>query len=87
MELVVLIDREYSEPMKEALGILKIEQPDREVLVVDVEDSEYEGEGSLIGSTTYDDFISQSDGVKMHGNMPADEWNAYAVNYTSGVLN
>eukprot|EP01134_Creolimax_fragrantissima_P007378 CFRG7378T1 len=81
----VLVDREYSKLVKEALNILKKKDPNNTIYVIDVDDKEYTGEGDLIGSVTYEDFLNRSDGTAMKNNMPSDEWNAYSVNYTSGT--
>lgn len=75
---VVLVDTEFSAMAKEAVA-----QSGRDLLIVDIEDSEGPG-GSRIGSITYDELLSEGDpnwGYKL----PNDEWDALALNYTSGT--
>ncbi len=75
---VVLVDTEFSAMAKEA-----ITQSGRDLLIIDIEDSEGPG-GSRIGSLTYDELLGEGDpnwGYKL----PDDEWDALALNYTSGT--
>ena len=52
--------------------------------MIDVEDAEYDGPGQRIGSIEYEKFIGGGD-PKFAWHPPADEWNAIALNYTSGT--
>ncbi|MGH8700876.1 MAG: acyl-CoA synthetase [Burkholderiales bacterium] len=75
---VLLTEREFSAPVEKALAQLK-KQP----LVIDVDDPEFIG-GKLIGKTTYEAFIADGD-PNFAWRLPADEWDAISLNYTSGT--
>lgn len=75
----VIVDREFSGVMREALALLG-----RKVLVIDVDDPEYTGAGECIGEIEYEAFIAQGDAEYGWRN-PEDEWNAIGLNYTSGT--
>ena len=80
---VLITDAEFASTMGKALQILKHEFH-RELLVIDVCDSEYQGAGERIGSHDYEHWLSQHQPLmKLQG--PADEWDAIAVSYTSGT--
>jgi len=80
---VLITDTEFSGTMSQALQILKNEFQ-RELLVIDVCDSEYQGTGERIGSHVYEHWLTQYEPLKkLQG--PADEWDAIAVSYTSGT--
>ena len=76
---VVIIDREFSQVMKEALALAKVKP-----LVIDYDDPEYSGAGERIGDIEYEDFIAQGE-PDFAWPMPADEWDAISLNYTSGT--
>ena len=76
---VVIIDREYSKVMKEALALCKAKP-----LVIDYDDPEYTGAGERLGEIEYEDFVAQGDADFMWA-MPDDEWDAITLNYTSGT--
>jgi fatty-acyl-CoA synthase len=80
---VVIIDREFSKVMKEALALAKVKP-----LVIDYDDPEYSGQGSdrgeRIGAIEYEDFVAQGD-PDFVWSMPDDEWDAITLNYTSGT--
>jgi fatty-acyl-CoA synthase len=75
---VLLTDREFSAAVGQALAQLK-EKP----LVVEVDDPAFEG-GRQLGTMDYEDFIAQGD-PDFDWHLPADEWNAISLNYTSGT--
>ncbi len=75
---VVLTDREFSATMEQALARLK-----RKPRVIDVDDPGFDG-GTLIGETTYEQFIAGGD-PEFAWRMPDDEWDAISLNYTSGT--
>ena len=80
---VLITDREFSATTHKALQILK-DEFQREPLVIDVCDSEYEGAGERLGTHEYEAWISQHAPLaQLEG--PADEWDAIAVSYTSGT--
>jgi fatty-acyl-CoA synthase len=75
---VLFTDREFSATIKAALKLAKAKP-----LVVDVDDALFEG-GELLGEAEYEDFIAAGDpAFEWRG--PADEWDAIALNYTSGT--
>ena len=80
---IVLVDREFSGVMRDALAQAKVKP-----LVVDVDDPEYTGAGnpgnSGIGSIEYEAFIAKGD-AQYAWQHPASEWQAIALGYTSGT--
>ena len=80
---LLITDREFAPVMKEAVRLLR-EQHGRELIVVDVADSEYGGPGELLGTHEYEGLLrSHAPLARLEG--PADEWDAIAVSYTSGT--
>ena len=75
----VITDREFSATMKKALALSK-----QKPFVVDVDDPEYTGSGERIGEVDYEAFIAGGD-PGYAWQPPSDEWNAIALNYTSGT--
>ena len=76
---ILITDREFAPTVEDALG-----QIGREITVIDVDDPEYGGGGARLGETTYEDFIAGGDPAYA-GREPDDEWDAIALNYTSGT--
>lgn len=77
---VLITDREYSTVMAEALALLpEAKRP----LVVDVDDP-LAPPGRLLGDIEYEAFLAGGD-PDFAWSMPADEWTAIALNYTSGT--
>ncbi len=76
---VLIVDREYSKVMKEALATAKVKP-----LVIDYDDPEYGGAGERLGTIEYEDFLAQGD-PDFAWLMPDDEWDAITLNYTSGT--
>jgi fatty-acyl-CoA synthase len=80
---VLITDREFSTVIKQAVDILKSEHG-KDILVVDVCDSEYSGPGDAIGQFEYESWIASYSPLEtLQG--PHDEWDAIAVSYTSGT--
>ncbi len=80
---VLITDREFSTVIKQAVDILKSEHS-KEILVVDVCDSEYSGPGDAVGQFEYESWIASYAPLEtLQG--PQDEWDAIAVSYTSGT--
>ncbi|WP_136419151.1 acyl-CoA synthetase [Herbaspirillum sp. ST 5-3] len=75
----VIVDREFAFVMKAALALSS-----RKPLVIDADDSEYTGPGERIGSIEYEDFVAAGD-PGYAWQLPADEWQAICLNYTSGT--
>ena len=76
---VLIVDREFSKVMAEALKLAKVKP-----LVIDYDDPEYAGAGERIGSIDYEAFVGGGDPAYAWS-MPDDEWDAIALNYTSGT--
>jgi fatty-acyl-CoA synthase len=76
---LVIVDREYSEVMAQALAMLKT-RPE----VIDVDDPEYAGAGRRIGTTDYESLLAKGD-PGFGWSPPKDEWDAISLNYTSGT--
>ena len=80
---VLITDREFSPVMAEALRLLAVEHG-RELLVIDVVDSEFDGPGNRLGRHEYEALLAaHAPLARLDG--PADEWDAIAVSYTSGT--
>lgn len=75
---VLIVDSEFGALAKAALGICKAKP-----YVVHVDDPEHQG-GELVGEIDFEDFIAPGDAAYA-GEPVADEWNAIALNYTSGT--
>jgi fatty-acyl-CoA synthase len=75
---VLLTDTEFAPVIREALRLAK-SRP----LVVDVADPEGPG-GARLGAIEYEDFIAAGD-AEGDWLRPRDEWDAIALNYTSGT--
>jgi fatty-acyl-CoA synthase len=76
---VLITDREFSPVIKAALA-LSTNKP----IVIDYDDPEFTGPGARIGELEYEDFLATGD-PEYDWAMPSDEWNAIALNYTSGT--
>src|SRR5436190_18404461 len=76
---VVIVDREFSKTMKDALSQAKAKP-----LVIDYDDPELTGAGERIGALEYEDFLKEGDPA-FAWLMPDDEWDAISLNYTSGT--
>ena len=80
---VLITDREFAAVMAPALDILR-ERFGRSPRVIDVDDSEYTGAGSRLGTHEYEALLAAHPPLaRLDG--PADEWDAIAVSYTSGT--
>ncbi len=77
----VIVDPEFAPVMQRAIAL---RQSTRPLLVIDAEDALYTGPATRIGSVTYEAFIAGGDPA-FHWALPADEWAAIALNYTSGT--
>jgi fatty-acyl-CoA synthase len=75
---VLLTDREFSSTIASALRLVK-----RDLLVIDIDDS-LESGGDLLGASDYERFLDSGD-ADFGWSLPADEWNAIALSYTSGT--
>jgi fatty-acyl-CoA synthase len=77
---VLLTDPEYSDTITKALSLL---DEDKRPYVIDVADATFTG-GAMIGQIEYEDFLKNGD-PNFAWQLPDDEWNAIALNYTSGT--
>jgi fatty-acyl-CoA synthase len=77
---VLIVDREFSALMKEALAMAKEARP----IVIDYDDPEFAQDGPLIGEAEYEAFIAAGD-PDYTWKKPDDEWDAISLNYTSGT--
>ena len=75
---ILITDREFSATVQAALA-----QLDNPPLVIDVDDVLAVG-GELIGEIEYEEFLQGGD-PEFDWNLPADEWQAIALGYTSGT--
>jgi fatty-acyl-CoA synthase len=75
------VDPEFAGVMKKALALRKEKRP---LLVIDVQDALYTGPVERIGSIGYDEFLGGGDAA-YEWQLPPDEWDAIALNYTSGT--
>ena len=76
---VLITDREFSNVVKEALARAKVKP-----LVVDYDDAEFTGAGERLGGLDYEALLREGD-AEFAWQMPADEWDAISLNYTSGT--
>jgi fatty-acyl-CoA synthase len=74
----LLTDREYSPVIEAALALL-----DDKPLVIDLDDPTHP-DGKFLGETAYEPFLQEGD-PEYAWQLPADEWDAIALNYTSGT--
>ncbi|MCB4365980.1 acyl-CoA synthetase [Hydrogenophaga taeniospiralis] len=77
----VIVDPEFAGTLRKALDLRQHKSP---LLVIDVEDALFTGETQTVGSTTYETFLDGGDPA-FAWSLPADEWDAIALNYTSGT--
>ena len=76
---ILITDREFSATIAAA-----IERLAHKPLVVDVDDPGYQGPGTRLGDIEYEAFIAAGDPTYARSE-PTDEWQAIALNYTSGT--
>jgi fatty-acyl-CoA synthase len=76
---VLLVDPELADVMEDVLNQMKGPKP----FVIDVDDKAFSG-GKRIGEIEYESWIAQGD-PSFAWSLPADEWDAIALSYTSGT--
>jgi acyl-CoA synthetase (AMP-forming)/AMP-acid ligase II len=76
---ILITDREFSATVGAALKLLK-EKP----LVIDYDDKEFPQSGAKLGKIDYETFLKSGD-PEFAWAAPDDEWDAIALNYTSGT--
>ncbi|MCV0368778.1 acyl-CoA synthetase [Filomicrobium sp.] len=76
---VLIVDREFAAVAREALTLATVKP-----LVIDYNDLEFPQDGEPLSYTDYEEFIAKGD-PSFQWKMPDDEWDAIALNYTSGT--
>jgi len=76
---VLITDREFSATIAAALKLVK-----KPPLVIDYDDKEFPQSGARLGKIDYEKFLKSGDPA-FAWKMPDDEWDAIALNYTSGT--
>jgi len=76
---VLFVDREFAKLGKEAVALAK-----GSPLIIDIDDPEYDGPGERFGIHEYEEFLASGD-PEFAWQLPTDEWDAIALNYTSGT--
>ena len=76
---ILIVDREFSGLIAQALYLVKTRP-----LVIDYDDPEYSGPGERLGEIEYEAFVASGD-ENYQRTAPLDEWDAIALNYTSGT--
>jgi len=76
---LLITDREFSATVAGALKLLK-----KKPLVIDFDDKEFPQAGPRLGKIDYEKFLESGD-PGFAWKMPQDEWDAIALNYTSGT--
>ena len=77
----LIVDPEFSGLVARALQLRQAQTP---LLLIDVEDELYGLAEKRLGETSYEEFLLEGD-PQYAWRMPADEWSAIALNYTSGT--
>jgi fatty-acyl-CoA synthase len=75
----LITDREFSATVKDALTLVK-----KKPLVINYDDPEFPQTGAKLGRIGYEKFLKGGD-PDFAWKMPDDEWDAIALNYTSGT--
>jgi 3-(methylthio)propionyl---CoA ligase len=76
---VLLVDREFSPVIREALTLANVKP-----LIIDVDDREIPQDNPAASDLGYEAFIADGD-PDYDWRMPDDEWDAITLNYTSGT--
>ncbi len=76
---VLLTDTEFSPVIKDALGRCAARPQ-----VIDIVDQEFAPPGERLGKTSYEELLDEGD-AGFAPLLPADEWQAISLNYTSGT--
>ena len=77
----LIVDPEFAPLIAKALKLRTRTEP---LLLIQVEDALYGDAAVQVGSTSYEAFVAQGD-ANFAWEMPEDEWDAIALNYTSGT--
>ncbi len=77
----LIVDPEYASVVAKALALRQSQAP---ILLVDVEDALYGEASERLGNLSYEALLAQGD-AGFDWQLPGDEWDAIALNYTSGT--
>jgi len=77
----LIVDPEFAQVVQKAMALRQAQTP---LLLIDVEDALYGAAPLRLGQLTYDEFVASGD-PEFAWQLPADEWDAIALNYTSGT--
>ncbi|MBX9935780.1 MAG: acyl-CoA synthetase [Burkholderiaceae bacterium] len=77
----LIVDPEFATVVAKALPLRQSQTP---LLLIDVEDALYGAAAQRLGNSTYEEFVARGD-ANFAWDLPADEWDAIALNYTSGT--
>lgn len=77
----IIVDPEFTGTLAKALALRQSTAP---LLVLEVQDTVYGPTAQSLGGTDYDAFVAAGD-AQYAWELPADEWDAIALNYTSGT--
>lgn len=75
----LIVDKEFSATMRQALSLCQAKP-----LIIDYDDPEFDFDGERLGSEDYESFLASGD-PQYKWTWPQDEWDAIALNYTSGT--
>ena len=78
----LIVDPEFTGVIAKALKLRTCTEP---LLVIQVDDALYGPAATQVGSISYEDFVAQGD-ADFAWEIPEDEWDAIALNYTSGTM-
>ena len=78
---VLIVDPEFAVVIEEALALRKGRKA---LLVIDAEDSLFSGTSRRVGELTYEALVAEGD-PDHAWELPGNEWDAIALNYTSGT--
>jgi fatty-acyl-CoA synthase len=76
---ILITDREFAPVIKETLKLAKVKP-----FVIDYDDPQFQQTGEKLGTIEYEEFIASGD-PDFAWVYPNDEWDAIALNYTSGT--
>ncbi|QMV73093.1 acyl-CoA synthetase [Comamonas piscis] len=77
----LIVDPEYAGVVAKALALRQSQAP---ILLIDVEDALYGEASERLGRLSYEALLAQGD-AGFDWQLPGDEWDAIALNYTSGT--
>jgi len=77
----LIVDPEFAHVIAKALKLRTRTEP---LLVIQVDDEVYGEAAVQVGTVRYEDFVAQGD-ANFAWELPEDEWDAIALNYTSGT--